>query len=102
MKRNFRFTSEQDNMIKNYVTLFSHNLNLGFELCSLELKCKKEEVKDRWYDVLRKGEALFITGNPISSYKNTKNVLRTCPKPEYKVNRKSINLMSGTVSFKKK
>ena len=97
-----KFTLEQDNIVKNYVTLFSHNLDLGFELCSLELKCKKEIVENRWYKVLRKKESLFITGNPASSYRNTKIVLRAHPRPEYKVNSKSVNLMSGTVSFKKK
>ena len=102
MKKKFFFTPEQDIVIKNYVNLFSHNLNLGFELCSLELKCKLEQVQQRWYFKLRSEESVFVTGTPSSSYRNTKNVLRKKPRPEYKLNKHNLNLMAGTINFKKK
>lgn len=94
------FTPEQDIIIKNYVNLFSHNLNLGFELCSLELKCELEQVKKRWYSKLRKEGSIFITGNPTSAHKNTKNVWRKKPRPEYKISKSKINLMKGVINFK--
>lgn len=100
MNKSKLFTPEQDIVIKNYVNLFSHNLQLGFELCSLELKRDIKQIQCRWYGQLRSQESIFVTGNPTSSYKNTKNVLRKRPRPEYKINRSKINLMKGIVNFK--
>ena len=81
------------------MTLFAHNLKLGFEICSFELNCKPLQVQARWYNLLRKKESLFLTGNSVSAHVNTKNVFRNKPRPEYKVNKLKVSLMSGTVTM---
>jgi hypothetical protein len=101
MKKYRRFTAEQSKVVQTYINLFSHNILQGCELCSIELQRDPEDIRQHWYRKLRKEEKIFTTGNPTSAYFNTKNVQRRKPRPEYKVSGNTVNLMCGTVIFKK-
>lgn len=96
-----RFNKKEIEIVQNYINLFSHNLQHGFEIASIELKCKPMDIQHLWYRNLRNKNKIFITGTADSSYFNTKNVWRKKPRLEYKNDSGTINLMQCTLIFGK-
>ena len=100
MKNYYKCTPEQDKVILTYITMFPHNLDKGFELASIELAIDHSIIRDRWYGTLRKKDSVFMTGNPTIAYRNTKNVWRKKPRPEYIV-KDTVKTLSGTITLKR-